>query len=157
MGIKNNLISGFCASCGGVLTKVAFGFGSDGTVDTAFMPIIKDIISQDTYSFKLLGVINILGYTIPAFTLNYLIKMAIHILFMCMGITTSTLMYTYYVKSMQENGAGKATVYNFAVNYLGSIDCLMFRMRLCVPGNLFLNLFFCSSNNNFYEAFGRSG
>ena len=40
---------------------------------------------------------------------------------MSIAVTTSGLMYTYYVKSMQENGAAKATVYNFAVNYIGSI------------------------------------
>mmetsp|Transcript_5935 Transcript_5935/g.10113 ORF Transcript_5935/g.10113 Transcript_5935/m.10113 type:complete len:88 (+) Transcript_5935:219-482(+) len=40
---------------------------------------------------------------------------------MCVGITTSGLMYTYYMKSTQENGAAKATVYNFSVNYLGSL------------------------------------
>ena len=41
MKITNNLISGFFASVGGVLTKVAFGFGPDGTIDTVIIPIIK--------------------------------------------------------------------------------------------------------------------
>ena len=40
---------------------------------------------------------------------------------MVVAITTSGLMYTYYVKSMQQNGAAKATVYNFFVKFIGSI------------------------------------
>ncbi len=33
-------------------------------------------------------------------------------------------MLRFYVKSMHENGAAKATVYNFAVNYLASVRIL---------------------------------
>ena len=40
---------------------------------------------------------------------------------MTVAVTNSGLMYTYYIKSMQINGAAKATVYNFAINYIGSI------------------------------------
>ena len=33
-------------------------------------------------------------------------------------------MLKFYVSSMNENGAAKATVYNFAVNYLASVTIL---------------------------------
>ena len=36
-------------------------------------------------------------------------------------LLANALMLKYYVRSMHENGAAKATVYNFAVNYLSSI------------------------------------
>ena len=36
-------------------------------------------------------------------------------------ILANILMIRFYVLSMQVNGAAKATVYNFAVNYLASI------------------------------------
>ena len=36
-------------------------------------------------------------------------------------ILSNVLMMRFYVLSMQLNGAAKATVYNFAINYLGSI------------------------------------
>jgi len=36
-------------------------------------------------------------------------------------LLSNALMLKFYVLSMHENGAAKATVYNFAVNYLASI------------------------------------
>ena len=111
MKIKNNLISGFFASLGGVLTKVAFGFGSDGTIDSVIIPIVKrELIDKDGSLLSFVTTDQI-----------YLLKYLLHLIFMLIGLTTSGLMMTYYVKSMQENGAGKATVYNFAVNYIGSL------------------------------------
>ena len=110
MKIKNNLISGFFASVGGVLTKVAFGFGSDGTIDTTIIPLVKrELIDKEGSLLHFVTADQI-----------YILKYVLHLIFMLIGITTSGLMMTYFVKSMQENGAGKATVYNFAVNYMGS-------------------------------------
>lgn len=36
-------------------------------------------------------------------------------------LLSNGLMLRFYMRSMHENGAAKATVYNFAVNYLSSI------------------------------------
>ena len=54
-------------------------------------------------------------------TIIMVVKILLHAVAILGGITISGMMYTYYMKSTQENGAAKATVYNFAVNYLGSI------------------------------------
>ena len=85
MKIKNNLVSGFFASVGGVLTKVGFGFGEDGTVDTVILPYLKTLYDLDT-----LGISNIAFY----------LKILIHLSCMGIAVTTSGLMYTFYVKSM---------------------------------------------------------
>ena len=42
MKIKNNLISGFYASVGGVLTKVAFSFSEDGPISNWLLPNLKE-------------------------------------------------------------------------------------------------------------------
>ena len=36
-------------------------------------------------------------------------------------ILSNILMFRFYVLSMQENGAAKATVFNFVVNYIASL------------------------------------
>jgi hypothetical protein len=36
-------------------------------------------------------------------------------------LLSNALMLKFYVLSMHENGAAKATVYNFAINYLSSL------------------------------------
>ena len=36
-------------------------------------------------------------------------------------LLTNGLMLKFFVKAMQENGAAKATVYNFTINYLSSV------------------------------------
>ena len=101
MHIKFNLISGSLASMGGVLTKIAFSFGKDGVIDQQVMPYVVPILQDETYILIIKGII--------------------HLMFMALAVTNSGLMYTYYIKSMQINGAAKATVYNFAINYIGSI------------------------------------
>ena len=109
MKIKNNLISGFFASIGGVLTKVAFSFSSDGPISSYLLPNLENKFPEITDK-------NIFGTP-----LLLILKIALHILLMVIGVTTSGLMYTYYMASMQENGAARATVYNFCVNFIGSI------------------------------------
>ena len=37
-------------------------------------------------------------------------------------LTANALMLRFYMKAMQEHGAAKATVYNFAINYLSSVS-----------------------------------
>ena len=51
----------------------------------------------------------------------FVMKCIFHITMMVIATLNSGLMMYYYTKSMQLNGAAKATVYNFAINYLGSI------------------------------------
>ena len=103
MKVYNNLISGTFAALGGALTKVGFSFGSDGPIDVHFMPVVEG-----------------LDLPIPKEYL-FLVKYLLHLAFILVALTSSGLMYTYYIKSMHENGAAKATVYNFAVNYIGSV------------------------------------
>ena len=109
MKIKNNLISGFYASVGGVLTKVAFSFSEDGPISNWLLPNLKEqfpeIVDKNIYGVEIL----------------LILKIVTHILLMVIGVTTSGLMYAYYMASMQENGAARATVYNFCVNFIGSI------------------------------------
>ena len=45
----------------------------------------------------------------------------VHAVFIALMLFANVLMLRFYVLSMQENGAAKATVQNFAVNYLASI------------------------------------
>ena len=54
------------------------------------------------------------------FTFTYLSAL-IHGLFIVLMLLSNALMLKFYVKSMHENGAAKATVYNFAINYLSSL------------------------------------
>eukprot|EP00347_Sterkiella_histriomuscorum_P013980 403362625 len=100
MGIKYNLISGFFAA---MAAKVGFNFGDDGTISTLFVPYIKQnssFLSDDHLVY---------------------LKYLLHVIFIVIVIVVNGLMLRFYVKSMHENGAAKATVYNFAVNYLSSI------------------------------------
>ena len=52
MKIKNNLISGLCASIGGVLTKIAFSFGDDGMITEKFIPVLRSHGSIDLLNFN---------------------------------------------------------------------------------------------------------
>ena len=38
MEFKYNIISGLCASFGGLLTKIGFSFGEDGTISLLIIP-----------------------------------------------------------------------------------------------------------------------
>ena len=98
MGLYNNLISGLCASMGGVLNKVGFSFGDDGPIKSTILPLMKTQLSLDEGAASLQA-----------------LRVILHAVFIGAAITVGGLMYSYYVKSMQENGAAKATVYNFAV------------------------------------------
>ena len=126
MKIKNNLISGSFASLSGVLTKVGFSFGKDGAIDARILPLIKENVPSVNENIEML------------------LKYGLHGVFMVMAVTVSGLMYTYYLRSMHENGAAKATVYNFAVNYVGSIifGALIFDEKVTVRllGGVFLIL-----------------
>mmetsp|Transcript_7122 Transcript_7122/g.5093 ORF Transcript_7122/g.5093 Transcript_7122/m.5093 type:complete len:98 (+) Transcript_7122:189-482(+) len=42
-------------------------------------------------------------------------------IFIILMLCSNALMMRFYILSMHQNGAAKATVYNFAVNYLASI------------------------------------
>jgi hypothetical protein len=44
-----------------------------------------------------------------------------HSIFIVLMLLSNAIMLKFYVRSMAENGAAKATVYNFAVNYMGSV------------------------------------
>ena len=46
----------------------------------------------------------------------------LHIVFIVLMLTANALMLRFYMKAMQEHGAAKATVYNFAINYLSSVS-----------------------------------
>ena len=48
-------------------------------------------------------------------------RLPINVVFIVGMILCNVLMMKFYMSSCQENGAGKATVYNFVVNYLASI------------------------------------
>ncbi len=98
MGIKYNLISGVFAALAAVCTKVGFNF-TDGPIETEFLPSLSKAIGTD----------------------SSLSKYLLHGVFIVLMLLSNALMLRFYVSSMHENGAAKATVYNFAVNYLSSI------------------------------------
>jgi hypothetical protein len=112
MGIKYNLISGVFATLDSVLgifkflsklisiAKIGFNFGDEGTINSYFLPMLqKYILFQNT--------------NIP--------KYLLHVVFISLILFTNAMMLKYYVKSMAENGAAKATVYNFVISYVGSV------------------------------------
>ena len=45
----------------------------------------------------------------------------IHLVAIIAMILANILMYRFYILSMHENGAAKATVFNFVVNYFASL------------------------------------
>jgi hypothetical protein len=97
MGVKYNLVSGFFAALAGVKTKIGFNFGADGAIQTIFLPKLGSDPS------------------------NTVLLYALHALFIILMLLSNALMLKFYVLSMHENGAAKATVYNFAINYLSSL------------------------------------
>ena len=62
------------------------------------------------------------------------VEYGLHIAFIVLMICANILMLRFYVLSMQENGAAKATVQNFGVNYLASIffGYLLFSEKITV-------------------------
>ncbi len=94
MGLKFNLVSGVFAALAAVFTKIGFSFGADGAISTTIMPAL------------------------PPFAL---LKPLLHTVFIVLMLLSNALMLKFYVMSMHENGAAKATVYNFAINYLSSL------------------------------------
>jgi hypothetical protein len=97
MGIKYNLVSGVFAALAGVNTKIGFNFGSDGAIQSLFLPRLGIDPS------------------------NSILLYSNHALFIILMLLSNALMLKFYVLSMHENGAAKATVYNFAINYLSSL------------------------------------
>ena len=97
MGIKYNLVSGVFAALAGVNTKIGFNFGVEGAIQTFFLPKLGSDSS------------------------NTVLLYGLHALFIILMLLSNALMLKFYVLSMHENGAAKATVYNFAINYLSSL------------------------------------
>lgn len=95
MGFKYNLVSGFFAALGAVFTKIGFNFSPDqGLIATTIIPTLS---------------------LTPSF------QYPLNALFIILMLLSNALMLKYFVYAMHENGAAKATVYNFAINYLSSI------------------------------------
>ena len=99
MGLKYNIVSGLFAALAGVCTKFGFAFGEDGAITKTILPLVSSFIP------------------IPHSTLIT----TLHVVFIVLMLLSNALMLKFYVLSMHENGAAKATVYNFAINYLSSI------------------------------------
>lgn len=59
--------------------------------------------------------------TINNESIDSVLKYGLHGVFILFMLLSNMLMLKFYVQSMSENGAAKATVYNFAVNYLASV------------------------------------
>ena len=99
MGLKYNLVSGIFAALAAACTKLGFAFGDESLIASSLTPSLHRTLP------------------IPPAVLNPLL----HILFIILMLLSNALMLKFYVLSMHENGAAKATVYNFAINYLSSI------------------------------------
>ena len=105
------------------IAKVGFDFDSEtGQISTVVLPLVKDYVGE----------------------YGDVLKYGLHAVFIVLMILANILMIRFYVLSMQLNGAAKATVYNFAVNYLASISLgsLFFgeaiTARLCLGVSLVL-------------------
>jgi uncharacterized membrane protein len=99
MGLKYNLVSGFFAALVATFTKFGFAFGADSPIATSLAPSLHRSLA------------------LPPSVLVPLL----HLLFITLMLLSNALMLKFYVLSMHENGAAKATVYNFAINYLYTI------------------------------------
>jgi len=99
MGLKYNLVSGLFAALAATCTKFGFAFGDDSPISTYLAPSLLPSLA------------------LPPSVLTPLL----HLLFITLMLLSNALMLKFYVLSMHENGAAKATVYNFAINYLSSI------------------------------------
>jgi drug/metabolite transporter (DMT)-like permease len=99
MGLKYNLVSGLFAALVATFTKFGFAFGDDSPIATSLAPTLYRSLA------------------LPPSVLAPLL----HLLFIALMLLSNALMLKFYVLSMHENGAAKATVYNFAINYLSSI------------------------------------
>ena len=97
MNLKYNLVSGVFAALAAVCTKFGFAFGDDGPISTSIVPILGHGVSPG------------------------ILKPLLHGLFIVLMLASNALMLKFYVLSMHVNGAAKATVYNFAINYLSSL------------------------------------
>ena len=51
-----------------------------------------------------------------------LLTYLLHALAIGLMLISNALMLKFFVQSMHENGAAKATVYNFAINYVASVS-----------------------------------
>ena len=98
---RYNLISGLFAGLGASSAKVGFDFDpATSTIHQAFLPLTglaEGDFSRDAAAY------------------------ALHAAFIGLMICFNVLMLRFYALSMQENGAAKATVQNFTVNYLASL------------------------------------
>ena len=99
MGLKYNLVSGLFAALVATFTKFGFAFGDDSPIATSLAPSLHRSLA------------------LPSSVLVPLL----HLLFITLMLLSNALMLKFYVLSMHENGAAKATVYNFAINYLSTI------------------------------------
>ena len=70
-----------------------------GIISTTVLPLLKESLGE----------------------FENIVKYGLHAVFIVLMILANILMIRFYVLSMQVNGAAKATVFNFAVNYLASI------------------------------------
>ena len=99
MGLKYNLVSGLFAALAATFTKFGFAFGEDSPIASSLSPYLHSTLP------------------IPPDAVTPLL----HLVFITLMLLSNALMLKFYVLSMHENGAAKATVYNFAINYLSSI------------------------------------
>ena len=88
------------------LAKVGFNFYEDGIVHSQIMPLL---------SKEALSILN---------------EYVINAVFIVLMLASNALMLKFYVKSMHVVGAAKATVYNFAINYVSSVSPSLFIMCL---------------------------
>lgn len=90
------------------LAKIGFNFGEDGTIDKLITPALNQSLFSESSQIVTL------------------LKYPLHLIFIVLMLLSNGLMLRFYVKSMHENGAAKATVYNFAINYLSSVKVFTF-------------------------------
>ena len=103
-GFYNSLLSGMMAALAAVFTKVGFNFGRHGTIEAVYLPQLEDWgLMRDKDGG------------------NMVMKIFLHIVFIIAMLICNTLMIRYYIRSMHENGASRAVVYNFTVNYIASL------------------------------------
>ena len=120
MGIQYNIYSGLCAALNGVFLKSAFSISADGPVLGTIIPFIQTALSIPDEKMKM----QFLQIPEPVATdvsPLLILRIVLHIVLAVAAISITGMMHFYFAKSMNEIGAAKATVYNFSINFIGTI------------------------------------
>ena len=126
MGLEYNLYSGLCAALNGVLLKSAFSPAPDGPILGTIIPFMQSTAEKGGISLLQNETLSQVYFKVESpvtfdFTPMLVLRLILHLLLTISALSVTGMMHFYFAKSMTEYGAAKATVYNFSINFLGTI------------------------------------